>query len=61
MVDEGVLVVVLRPEGGEELVEPPAEDDGVVGDPDGVVGDPAATVTASFMPLPQWPATPQMK
>jgi len=37
---------------------------GVVGGDDdagGVVAAAAGTVTASFMPLPQWPAVPQMK
>lgn len=29
--------------------------------PDGAVVDALSTVTESFMPLPQWPATPQMK
>lgn len=29
--------------------------------PDGAVVDALPTVTESFMPLPQWPATPQMK
>lgn len=29
--------------------------------PDGAVSDALPTVTASFMPLPQWPTTPQMK
>jgi hypothetical protein len=36
-------------------------EDGVF-EEEGLVLDPAAaTVTATFMPLPQWPGTPQMK
>lgn len=49
---DGVVVDGLSLEGGEE------EEDG---DLDGVVDEPDSTVTASFMPFPQWPITPQMK
>jgi hypothetical protein len=48
--------VTLLPAG--EVVVP--SEDGVP--EEGLVLDPAAaTVTATFMPLPQWPGTPQMK
>lgn len=51
----GVVVVVV--EGGDVVVagEPPEVEGVVAGD------DPALTLTASFMPLLQWPAAPQMK
>lgn len=57
----GVLTAgVLVAAGVDDDGVPGLEDDGVV-----VLDDPpeapAATVTWSFMPLPQWPATPQMK
>lgn len=51
----GVLVAV-----GDDELEPELEDDGVVV-VDEPPDDPAATVTWSFMPLPQWPTMPQMK
>ena len=51
-----VVVVVVVVEDGVVL-------DGlsVEGDLDGAVEDPDSTLTASFMPLAQWPITPQMK
>lgn len=52
----GVLVqLLLVPVKGGEVV--------IAGPPGGAmtVEPAAATVTASFMPLPQWPAIPQMK
>lgn len=49
-----VVAVVLRPGAGEEVVVPGDDEDGVVDDPD-------ATVTASFIPLPQCPTALHMK
>jgi hypothetical protein len=46
----GVVVVVLP------------SDEGVPGEAVGAAAvDALATVTETFMPLPQWPTTPQMK
>jgi hypothetical protein len=56
--DGDVVAVGVDPDGvavsgGESAAG--GDDAGVV------VAVPAATVTASFMPLPQWPGVPQMK
>lgn len=56
----GVVGVAVVVEGGDGVVvvvagEPPEVGGVAVGD------DPAFTLTASFMPLLQWPAAPQMK
>ena len=53
VVVDGVVVDGLSLEGGEE-----EEEDG---DLDGAVDEPDSTLTASFMPFPQWPITPHMK
>jgi hypothetical protein len=60
--DESVEVVVV----GVVTVVLPPDDEGVPdeGVPDGAAGaaaDALPTVTATFMPLPQWPTMPQMK
>lgn len=51
-----VVVVGVVTAGVGTVVLPP--DEGV---PDGAAADALPTVTATFMPLPQWPEMPQMK